>query len=72
MRRELSERSDRLRGRGREGEEAVATRLAAARDEIDCCVDYDYVLVLMNRQFSRTLAALDSILTFERHEDNGP
>jgi guanylate kinase len=65
-----AELEKRLRGLGREGEEAIQTRLAAACDEIECCIEYDYVL--LNRQFSLALTALNTILAFEKDGDKGP
>lgn len=54
----------RLRGRGQDGEEAVARRLAAAREEIGHVSEYEYVII--NDDFNRAALDLRSIIRAER------
>ena len=54
----------RLAGRGSEGSAERRTRLETARQELAAAVDFDYIVV--NDDFSRALAALQSIVTAER------
>lgn len=61
----LDELERRLRGRGLDSAETVARRLSKARDEIEHCHDYDYVVV--NRDVDESDAALRAILSAERH-----
>jgi len=60
----LDELETRLRGRKEESEESTARRLAAARDEVGCRNEYDYVL--LNGDLNGTVALLDTILRAER------
>jgi guanylate kinase len=59
----------RLRDRGQDGEESLARRLAAARQEMACSVEYAHVLV--NQELDVTLKALDKILCAERRHRGG-
>ncbi len=54
----------RLKGRAQDSAEAVARRLAAARDEIGHVAEYDYVI--MNDDFNRAALDLRSIVRAER------
>jgi guanylate kinase len=54
----------RLRGRGQDSEEAVARRLAAAREEMAHVGEYDYVII--NDDFDRAALDLRSIVRAER------
>ena len=54
----------RLRGRGQDGAEVIARRLAAARDEMSHASEYDYVII--NEEFSRAALDLRSIVRAER------
>jgi guanylate kinase len=54
----------RLKGRGQDSPEAVARRLAAARDEIGHVNEYDYVII--NEDFDRAAVDLRSIVRAER------
>ncbi|MGH8621720.1 MAG: guanylate kinase [Burkholderiales bacterium] len=54
----------RLRGRGQDGEEVVARRLAAAREEIGHVSEYEYVII--NDDFNRAALDLRSIIRAER------
>ena len=54
----------RLAGRGSEGSAERRTRLETARQELAAAVDFDYIVV--NDDFSKALAALQSIVTAER------
>jgi guanylate kinase len=54
----------RLKGRAQDSAEAVARRLAAARDEIGHVAEYDYVI--MNDDFNRAALDLRSIVRTER------
>jgi guanylate kinase len=54
----------RLRGRGQDSPEAVARRLAAARDEIGHVNEYDYVII--NEDFDRAALDLRSVVRAER------
>jgi guanylate kinase len=54
----------RLRGRGQDSPEAIARRLAAAREEIGHVAEYDYVII--NEQFDRAALDLRSIVRAER------
>ena len=60
----LAELERRLRGRGQDGAEVIAARMAKSRDEISHWAEYDYVLV--NRDLDETEADLVSILRAER------
>ena len=54
----------RLKGRGQDSAEAIARRLAAARDEMSHASEYDYVII--NEEFSRAALDLRSIVRAER------
>jgi guanylate kinase len=54
----------RLRGRGKDSAEAVARRLAAARDEIAHVSEYDYVII--NGDFHQAALDLRSVICAER------
>ena len=54
----------RLRGRSDDTEAAMQRRLAAARAEVGCYVDYDYVVV--NDQLEPTVVRLQEIIAAER------
>ena len=54
----------RLRARGQDGPEAIAQRLAAAREEISHFSEFDYVI--MNEDFSRAAQDLASVVRAER------
>jgi guanylate kinase len=53
----------RLKGRGQDSAEAIARRLAAARDEMSHASEYDYVII--NEEFSRAALDLRSIVRAE-------
>jgi guanylate kinase len=54
----------RLRGRSKDSAEAIARRLAVAREEVDGYCDYDYVVV--NDDLEQCVEALKSIVIAER------
>ena len=54
----------RLAGRGSEGSAERRTRLETARQELAAAVDFDYIVV--NDDFNKALAALQSIVIAER------
>jgi guanylate kinase len=54
----------RLKGRAQDSADAVARRLAAARDEISHVSEYDYVII--NEDFNRAALDLRSIIRAER------
>lgn len=62
----LPELERRLRSRGQDGEEEIARRVAAARDEISHWDEFDHVLV--NDDFEQTLEAVRTILHAARGE----
>ncbi|MGI6037674.1 MAG: guanylate kinase [Limnochordia bacterium] len=59
----LSELSQRLRGRGTEVEEAIANRLGRARSEMEAIYDYDYVII--NDDLSKAAQRLRAIIAAE-------
>lgn len=56
--------AQRLRGRGQDGEDVIARRLAGARDEISHYGEYDYLVI--NDDFDQALADLAAIFRAER------
>jgi guanylate kinase len=60
----MAELERRLHGRGQDGNEVIAARMAKSRDEISHWAEYDYVLV--NRDLDATEADLVAILRAER------
>jgi guanylate kinase len=60
----LEQLESRLKGRAQDSAEAVARRLAAARDEISHVGEYDYVII--NDNFDRAALDLRSIIRAER------
>jgi guanylate kinase len=56
--------ASRLKGRAQDSADAVARRLAAARDEISHVGEYDYVII--NEDFNRAALDLRSIIRAER------
>jgi len=54
----------RLKGRSQDGPEAIARRLAAAREEISHFREFDYVII--NKDFNRAALELASIVRAER------
>lgn len=54
----------RLRGRNKDPEAAIATRLATARREVDAIDEYDYVVV--NDELDRCVCEIDAIIRAER------
>lgn len=60
----MMELERRLHGRGQDGAEVIAARMAKSRDEISHWAEYDYVLV--NRDLEATEADLVAILRAER------
>jgi guanylate kinase len=56
--------AERLRGRGQDGEDVIARRLAGARDEISHYGEYDYLVV--NDDFDRALGDMAAIFRAER------
>ena len=54
----------RLRGRSADSETAMQKRLAAARAEVGCYIDYDYVVI--NDQLEPTVVRLQEIIAAER------
>ena len=54
----------RLRGRSADSEAAMQKRLAAARAEVGCYTDYDYVVI--NDQLEPTVVRLQEIIAAER------
>lgn len=60
----MAELERRLHGRGQDGKDVIAARMAKSRDEISHWAEYDYVLV--NRDLDATEADLVTILRAER------
>jgi guanylate kinase len=60
----VAELERRLRGRGTEAEEMIATRLANARAELAAMSSYEYLLV--NRQVDESVELLTAIILAER------
>jgi guanylate kinase len=54
----------RLRGRNKDSEEDILSRLKVAREEIKECVFYDYVIV--NDVFDQALTQLQSVIISNR------
>ncbi len=54
----------RLRGRGTETDEVIVKRLEAAREEIRCVEDYDYVVI--NDTVEQAVLEIESILAAEK------
>ena len=61
----MAELESRLRGRGTEDEDQVATRLGVAREEIGYAPRYDYLVV--NDAVDEAVASIAAILTTERN-----
>ena len=61
----MAELESRLRGRGTEDEDQVATRLGVAREEIGYAPRYDYLVV--NDTVDEAVASIAAILTTERN-----
>ncbi len=55
----IDELRRRLQGRGSDSEEVIARRMAAAREDISHCLEFDYLVV--NDQFETALAELQAI-----------
>ncbi len=60
----IEELRSRLRGRGTDSEEVIARRMAAAREEVSHCLEFDYLVV--NDQFDTALADLLAIARARR------
>jgi len=60
----LEELERRLRGRGTDSEEVIATRLKKAKEELEYYKEYEYIVV--NDQIERCLGDVTSIITAER------
>ncbi len=60
----MGELERRLRARGQDGADVIATRMLKSRDEISHWAEYDYVL--LNDDLDRTEQRLRAILTAER------
>lgn len=54
----------RLRGRSKDSDAAIARRLAVAREEVSCVVDYDYVVI--NDEVDSAVERLKAIVLAER------
>ena len=61
----MDELERRLRGRGTENEDQIATRLGVAREEIGYAPRYDYLVV--NDEIENAVAAIAAILDTERN-----
>ena len=66
----LSELEKRLRGRGSETEDTVASRLARAAEEIKLADIYDYVVVNERDDIDGSASVICSILTAEHHRSS--
>ncbi len=60
----IEELRRRLAGRGTDSEEVIARRMAAAREDISHCLEFDYLLV--NDSFAEALAQLQAIVQAQR------
>jgi len=60
----LEELERRLRGRGTDSEEVIATRLKKSKEELEYYKEYEYIVV--NDQIERCLGDVTSIITAER------
>jgi len=60
----IEELRRRLQGRGSDSEEVIARRMAAAREDISHCLEFDYLVV--NDQFDTALADLLAIARAQR------
>jgi guanylate kinase len=60
----LESLEQRLRGRGQDGEEIIARRLAAAREELSHLGEYDYVII--NNTLDQAIQDLLSVVRAER------
>jgi guanylate kinase len=61
----MAELERRLQGRGQDGPEEIAKRMAAARDEITHWDEFDHVLI--NQDFAATVAAARAVLHAARN-----
>ena len=61
----MRELENRLRGRSTEKDEAVEARLEAARKEVHCAEDYDYVVV--NDTVEQAVEEIKTIIAAEKH-----
>src|SRR5512146_1993730 len=61
------ELEERIRRRGTETEAQIQERLAAAREELKCIANFDYVIVNKNNQLERTVATIEAIIEAEHH-----
>ena len=60
----IAELDARLRGRGQDSADVIASRMAKSRDEISHWAEYDYVII--NRDLDQAFDALVTILSAER------
>ncbi|MDP2833538.1 MAG: guanylate kinase [Pseudomonadota bacterium] len=60
----IEELRRRLQGRGTDSEEVIARRMAAAREDVSHCLEFDYLVV--NDQFDTALADLLAIVRAQR------
>ena len=61
----MRELENRLRGRSTEKDEVVEARLEAARQEVHCAEDYDYVVV--NDTVEKAVEEIKTIIAAEKH-----
>ena len=61
----MRELENRLRGRSTEGDDVVDARLEAARQEVHCAEDYDYVVV--NDTVDQAVEEIKTIIAAEKH-----